>query len=93
LVSGRTSSIWPFKRCGAGSQAVKRLLDLQPETARVEPGTQELEVPIEDVKVGDLVRIRPGERIPADGHCSLIARRLASLCIGRCAGHAPNRVR
>jgi heavy metal translocating P-type ATPase len=49
------------------SQAVKRLLDLQPATARVIRGTQEFELPIEDVKVGDLVRIRPGERIPADG--------------------------
>src|SRR5258708_3906824 len=49
------------------SQAVKRLLDLQPETARVVRGTQELELPIEQVKVGDRVRIRPGERIPADG--------------------------
>jgi Cu+-exporting ATPase len=49
------------------SQAVKRLLDLQPETARVVRGNQELELPIEDVKVDDLVRIRPGERIPADG--------------------------
>ena len=49
------------------SQAVKRLLDLQPETARVVRGSQEVELPIEDVKVGDLVRIRPGERIPADG--------------------------
>jgi heavy metal translocating P-type ATPase len=49
------------------SQAVKRLLDLQPETARVVRDTQEFEVPIEEVKVGDHVRIRPGERIPADG--------------------------
>jgi heavy metal translocating P-type ATPase len=49
------------------SQAVKRLLDLQPETARVVRDTRELEVPIEEVKVGDHVRIRPGERIPADG--------------------------
>ncbi|MBN9534242.1 MAG: cation-translocating P-type ATPase, partial [Alphaproteobacteria bacterium] len=49
------------------SQAVKRLLDLQPETARVMRGTQEVEVPIEDVRASDLVRIRPGERIPADG--------------------------
>ena len=48
------------------SQAVKRLLDLQPETARVVRGAQELELPIEEVTVGDLVRIRPGERIPAD---------------------------
>ena len=49
------------------SQAVKRLLDLQPETARVVRGSQELEMPLEQVKPGDLIRIRPGERIPADG--------------------------
>ncbi|MFH1343402.1 MAG: cation-translocating P-type ATPase [Pseudomonadota bacterium] len=49
------------------SQAVKRLLELQPETARVVRGSRELELPIEQVKPGDLVRIRPGERIPADG--------------------------
>lgn len=49
------------------SQAVKRLLDLQPETARVVRGERELELPIDDVRVGDQVRIRPGERIPVDG--------------------------
>jgi heavy metal translocating P-type ATPase len=49
------------------SQSVKRLLDLQPETARIVRGAEELELPIEEVSVGDLVRIRPGERIPADG--------------------------
>jgi Cu+-exporting ATPase len=49
------------------SQAVKRLLDLQPDTARVVRGDQEVEVGIEDVAVGDLVRIRPGERVPVDG--------------------------
>ncbi len=49
------------------SQAVKRLLDLQPETARVVRGTREVELPIEQVTVGDVIRIRPGERIPADG--------------------------
>ncbi|MDO8477690.1 MAG: cation-translocating P-type ATPase [Candidatus Rokubacteria bacterium] len=49
------------------SQAVKRLLDLQPETAHVLRDAHELEVPVEDVTVGDLVRIRPGERIPVDG--------------------------
>ena len=49
------------------SQAVKRLLDLQPEMARVERDGRELELPIAEVVVGDLVRIRPGERVPVDG--------------------------
>lgn len=49
------------------SQAVKRLLDLQPDVARVRREGVEHEVPIGDVVVGDLVRIRPGERVPVDG--------------------------
>src|SRR5712691_13326786 len=49
------------------SQAVKRLLDLQPDTARVVRGDRETDLPIEEVRAGDLVRIRPGERIPVDG--------------------------
>lgn len=49
------------------SQAVKRLLDLQPETARVVRNGKEIELPIEEVRINDLVRIRPGDRIPADG--------------------------
>ena len=49
------------------SQAVKRLLDLQPDTARVIRGDEEREVPVETVAIGDLVRIRPGERVSVDG--------------------------
>ncbi|MFZ5510234.1 MAG: heavy metal translocating P-type ATPase [Pseudomonadota bacterium] len=49
------------------SQAVKRLLDLQPDTARVVREGTESELPIEAVRAGDLVRVRPGERIPVDG--------------------------
>jgi heavy metal translocating P-type ATPase len=49
------------------SQAVRRLLDLQPDTARVVRGKEEVTVPVEQVALGDLVRIRPGERIPVDG--------------------------
>ena len=49
------------------SQSVKRLLDLQPDTARMLRQDQEREIPISEVVVGDLVRIRPGERIPVDG--------------------------
>ncbi|MBI3452486.1 MAG: cation-translocating P-type ATPase [Rhodospirillales bacterium] len=49
------------------SQAVRRLLDLQPDTARVVRDGRERDLPIDDVRIGDLVRIRPGERIPVDG--------------------------
>ena len=49
------------------SQAIKRLLDLQPDVARVARAGVEVEVPIAEVVVGDLVRIRPGERVPVDG--------------------------
>ncbi len=49
------------------SQAVKRLLDLQPDTARVVREGEEIEVGIEEVKISDLVRVRPGERVPVDG--------------------------
>ncbi|MEW6690127.1 MAG: heavy metal translocating P-type ATPase, partial [Pseudomonadota bacterium] len=49
------------------SQAVKRLLELQPDTARVLRGGAEVEVPVEAVAAGEQVRIRPGERVPVDG--------------------------
>ena len=49
------------------SQAVRRLLALQPETARVLRDGRETELRIEEILVGDLARIRPGERIPVDG--------------------------
>jgi Cu+-exporting ATPase len=49
------------------SQAVRKLLDLQPDTARVVRDGREVEQPIAQVEVGDLVRVRPGERVPVDG--------------------------
>lgn len=49
------------------SQAVRRLLELQPDTAHVVRNGTESLIRIEEVNVGDLVRIRPGERIPVDG--------------------------
>lgn len=49
------------------SQAVKRLIDLQPDTALVSRDGQERELPIEQVALGDLVRVRPGGRVPVDG--------------------------
>jgi len=49
------------------SQAVKKLLDLEPDVAQVIRDGKEQEVSLEDVRVGDLVRIRPGQRVPVDG--------------------------
>jgi len=49
------------------SQAVRRLLELQPDTARVVRDGTEREVRIEEVAVGNLVRVQPGERVPVDG--------------------------
>ena len=52
---------------GRTSEAIRRLVALAPRTARVLREGQEVDVPTSDVVVGDLVRIRPGERIPVDG--------------------------
>ena len=49
------------------SQAVRRLLELQPDTARVVRDGAEREISVAEVTVGDLVRVRPGESIPVDG--------------------------
>ena len=51
-------------------RAVKDLVELAPQTARVERAGQELEVPIAQVKVGDIVVVRPGEQVPVDGEVS-----------------------
>ena len=50
-----------------GRQAIKQLIALQPASARVIRDGQELEVPLAQVSVGDVVLVRPGERIPVDG--------------------------
>ena len=52
------------------SQAVRKLLSLQPATARVIRDGKEQDVPIEEIKPGDLVRVRPGEQAPVDGEVS-----------------------
>jgi len=49
------------------SQAVKKLLDLEPDVAYVVKDGKEEVVPLEKVRVGDLVCIRPGQRVPVDG--------------------------
>ena len=52
---------------GKTSEAIKKLMGLQPKTARVERDGEVADLPISDVVPGDIVLIRPGERIPVDG--------------------------
>jgi len=47
--------------------AIRKLLDLQARTARVVRDGHEVEIPVEEVAVGDFLRVRPGEKIPVDG--------------------------
>ncbi|HJM43804.1 MAG: cation-translocating P-type ATPase [Nitrospinota bacterium] len=49
------------------SRAIRKLMDLRPATARVLRDGREEETPVEEVRPGDLVRIRPGEGVPVDG--------------------------
>ncbi|MEB1806080.1 MAG: heavy metal translocating P-type ATPase [Bacillaceae bacterium] len=55
------------KAKGKTSTAIKKLMSLQAKTARVVRNGNELEIPVEEVKIGDHVLVRPGERIPVDG--------------------------
>ncbi len=52
---------------GKTSQAIKKLMGLAPKTATVIQDGKEVEIPISEVEAGDLVRVRPGEKVPVDG--------------------------
>jgi Cu+-exporting ATPase len=52
---------------GQTSEAIRKLMGLQPKTARVIRSDKELDIPVEEVLVGDIVLVRPGEKIPVDG--------------------------
>ncbi|MBA4384550.1 MAG: copper-translocating P-type ATPase [Anaerolinea sp.] len=52
---------------GRTSEAIKKLMGLRAKSARIIRNGQEMEVPIEDVLVGDVIIVRPGEKIPVDG--------------------------
>ncbi len=55
------------KAKGATSQAINKLIGLQAKTARVLRDGKEIDIPAEEVLVGDIVIVRPGEKIPVDG--------------------------
>lgn len=52
---------------GKTSEAIKKLMNLTPKTAKVVRDSTEVEIPVDQVQVGDIVSVRPGERIPVDG--------------------------
>jgi Cu+-exporting ATPase len=52
---------------GRTSEAIKKLIGLQPKTARIIRNGNEVDIPVGDVTLGDIVVVRPGEKIPVDG--------------------------
>jgi Cu+-exporting ATPase len=52
---------------GQTSEAIKKLIGLQAKTARIVRRDQEMDIPVEEVRVGDIILVRPGEKIPVDG--------------------------
>ena len=64
ILLGRTLEARAKGRTG---QAIKRLIGLQPKTARLMRGGKPLEVAFDEVRVGDVVMVRPGEKVPVDG--------------------------
>ncbi|OGZ32694.1 MAG: copper-translocating P-type ATPase [Candidatus Portnoybacteria bacterium RBG_13_40_8] len=52
---------------GKTSEAIKKLIGLQPKEATIIKNNEEIKIPISEVRVGDIILIRPGEKIPVDG--------------------------
>ena len=55
------------KTKGKTSEAIKKLMGLAPKTARILRDEAEIEIPIEQVAIGDIIIVRPGEKMPTDG--------------------------
>jgi len=63
----QTGNLLEYITKGRASEAVHRLLSLQPTVAHVIRNGSEISVPVEDVEVGDILLVRPGEKVPVDG--------------------------
>ncbi|KAA0564486.1 heavy metal translocating P-type ATPase [Rossellomorea aquimaris] len=59
--------LFEAKAKGRSSEAIKKLMGLQAKTATVERDGKDVEIPLEDVVTGDIVYIKPGEKVPVDG--------------------------
>lgn len=57
---------------GKASDAIRKLMDLAPKTARVEKDGKEAIIPLEQVQVGDILIVKPGDKIPVDGKVILL---------------------
>ncbi|MFW9784549.1 MAG: heavy metal translocating P-type ATPase [Candidatus Heimdallarchaeota archaeon] len=55
------------KTKGQASEAIKKLIGLQPKNATLIKDNQEIEIPIEEIEIGDTLLVRPGEKVPVDG--------------------------
>ena len=64
VLMGQVMELRARRRTG---DAIRQLLSLAPDTARVVRGAEERDVPLSEVRVGDVLRVRPGERMPVDG--------------------------
>ena len=64
ILTGRTLEA---RARGRASEAIRKLMDLQPPTARVVREGAEIELAVEEIVAGDVLAVRPGERIPVDG--------------------------
>ncbi len=62
-----SQSVVEARSKGRTSQAIKKLMGLRPKTARVIREGGEFDIPVEDVVVGDIILVRPGEKVPVDG--------------------------
>lgn len=52
---------------GQTSEAIRKLMGMQPKTARVVRDGKTIDTPVSDVRVGDVIQVRPGEKVPVDG--------------------------
>jgi len=56
---------------GKSSEAIKKLMGLSPKTARIIVSGEEKEISLEEVEVGDMIVVRPGEKLPVDGQVAI----------------------
>src|SRR5438128_10557749 len=63
----QTGNLLEYITKGRASEAVHRLLSLQPTLAHVLRNGKEISIPVEEVAVGDILLVRPGEKVPVDG--------------------------